>query len=78
MHFSTFFLLLFFLSAAQPKVKRVKQPKVIRNATENDDEVWATPGLQQEVDQDGNKTKKEIKVRNNLIFLLICKSRSVF
>ena len=42
----------------------MKQPKkVIRNATEDDEEAWSTLGLQQ-VDQDGNKAKIEIKVRN--------------
>ena len=49
--------------AAQPKPKRVKQPKKIRDASEyDDDESWNVLGLQQDVDEEGKTIKKEIKV----------------
>ena len=58
----------FFLSyniAAQPKPKRVKQPKKIRDASEYDDDAaWAVPGLtQDEMNEDGKTVKNEVKVR---------------
>jgi len=59
-----YYFFLLHVIAAQPKPKRVKQPKKIRDASEYDDDAaWSIPDvMQDENDEDGENVKKEVKV----------------